>query len=301
MPARPLPCTSSLAPRPSSRAWIVTWRRASQSNASHRLRAWAWRAVLVIISCAQRSSTWARRGSSTPSCGGSCRWMARPGTPSTRSRNAWVRSMVSPSRNWLTTSRTSPSSSLATDCACRMCVCAWPCTRWLATSRLRLSAVRWWPTRSCSSREMRMRSPSRLDSASSARVARSSELRRRCSSRASTCCLVTSAVTNASTMKPEYRLDCRNASLRLNAGSRMLANTGTSEKFCSTIQAMPTRNGSNHGNTTATTASSNAEMPLWLNQPIATAMRLSTTSSAICTPRRSGERPRASRSRVRYQ
>jgi hypothetical protein len=54
---------------------------------------------------------------------------------------------------------------------------------------------------------MRMRSEIRLDSASSARVARSSELSRRCSSRASTCWRATSDAMNTITEDPRYSPD----------------------------------------------------------------------------------------------
>ena len=60
------------------------------------------------------------------------------------------------SRIWLTASRTSVSSSsrqrVGSGCTCSL---RRPSVRWPATSRFRLSAVRWWPSRSCSSREMR--------------------------------------------------------------------------------------------------------------------------------------------------
>ena len=61
----------------------------------------------------------------------------------------------------LTASRTSLSSSRASVCAWLMHAARRASTRWPATSRLRLSAVRWWPSRSCSSREMRVRSLTR--------------------------------------------------------------------------------------------------------------------------------------------
>ena len=49
---------------------------------------------------------------------------------------------------------------------------------------------------------MRMRSAIRLDSASSARVARNSEFSRRCTSRCSACWLATVEVMNTSTEMP---------------------------------------------------------------------------------------------------
>jgi hypothetical protein len=59
---------------------------------------------------------------------------------------------------------------------------------------------------------MRMRSAMRLDSVSKVRVARSSELSRRNSSRESACYLATSEVTKVNAEKPMNSEHCTNAS-----------------------------------------------------------------------------------------
>src|SRR5690606_27959425 len=64
MPRNPLPrAWPGSAPRPSSRAWTRA-SRPSRLMLSQRVRAPAWRTALVMISWVQRSSTWARSGSS---------------------------------------------------------------------------------------------------------------------------------------------------------------------------------------------------------------------------------------------
>ncbi|KAG1362894.1 hypothetical protein G6F61_014074 [Rhizopus arrhizus] len=123
-----------------------------------------------MISWVQRSSTWARCGSSTFRGSSISSWMSSEGTFSVSGRSAAARSMAPVSRSWLTTSRTLPSSSLANAWERFTCSSAWPSARWPATSRFRVSAVSWWPSRSCSSREMRVRSLTRALTASRARV-----------------------------------------------------------------------------------------------------------------------------------
>ena len=60
--------------------------------------------------------------------------------------------------------------------------------------------------------QRQVESLTRTLSASSARVARSSALRRRCSSRASACCRATKPVTKTKPVKPQYSSACINAS-----------------------------------------------------------------------------------------
>ena len=110
---------------------------------------------------------------------------------------------------------------------------------------------------------MRTRSAMRLDSVSRVRVARSSELRRRSSSRESACCLATSEVTNVTQEKPTYSPHCSTASsqLKVTCGSTNRTNSGAREKFCNTTQTAPTQNGNIHGSTPAMTISNMADRP----------------------------------------
>src|SRR4249919_1825243 len=253
MPRSPLPATSASAPRPSSRA-STTMLPPSRRAWIQRLCAWACRTVLVMISWVQRSSTWARSGSSRVSGVSISMWMSMAGTFSDNGVSAAARSIAPPSRSWLTASRTSVSSNFASVWACWTCSRARPSgARWLATSRFRLSAVRWWPSRSCSSREMRVRSLTRTLSPSRARVARSSAFRRRCSSRASACWRATSAVTKTKLEKPKYSSDCRTPIM--GGKSSALTNTGTVARLLAISQAMPTGSRSSQGSSPASTIS----------------------------------------------
>src|SRR5690606_12771475 len=116
MPRRPLPAVNPSAPRPSSRATRCTAPRSSRYCSCSTL-AWAWRTALVMISWVQRSSTWARSGSSIGNGRGSRISTFSPGTLPTSGSSVAAMSVVALPRIWLTASRTSDSSSRARVCA----------------------------------------------------------------------------------------------------------------------------------------------------------------------------------------
>src|SRR6185503_7970484 len=175
MPDSPWPARSIEAPRPSSRASTAS-PPSCCSILTHRLLARAWRSVLVTISCTQRSTHWARAGSSMNSASGSDRCTVSPGRSSTSVRSASPRSVPSDVRILPTTSRTLRRRRALTSRALATCSGTFSAATWVAISSWRPSAVRSWPRTSWSSRAIRVRSLIRLASASKVRVERSSAL-----------------------------------------------------------------------------------------------------------------------------
>ena len=115
-----------------------------------------------MISCVQRSSTWARSGSSRVS--GVFDVHVDVERRHVLGQRPQRRGQVDRAALAQLADRLAHvgQQQLAPACAPAARVpCARPSDRWPATSRLRLSAVRWWPSRSCSSREMRVRSLTR--------------------------------------------------------------------------------------------------------------------------------------------
>ena len=107
-----------------------------------------------------------------------------------------------------------------------------------------------------------MRSFTRALSASSARVARSSALSLRWSSRARACCNATRLVTNTNPEKPAYSSDCISDSSGEKPSAR--TNTGITTTWLSSSHGTPTDNGSSQGSTQAATMSSTLPRPLEL-------------------------------------
>jgi hypothetical protein len=142
---------------------------------------------------------------------------------------------------------------------------------------------------------MRTRSAMREDSASSARVARSSALSRRCSSRASAWPFATSDVTNVKLVNPRYSMLCSAACTQVHSG--IAANNGISASVSIARNNIAHDSGMIHGSTPAITSSRMPCRPLAEKYPIAAHDRL----IAIKSGRRSASGRCMPRSRVRNQ
>src|SRR5690625_5065311 len=166
------------------------------------------------------------------------------------------------------------------DAARLTCSRGGPWVNRLDTLRLSVSAVRWWPMRSCSSREILTRSAMRVFSVSSAWVATSWELTRLSSARALTWLSASSEATKGKDVSPRFMSRYTRNSSQLPSGLKMTQTLNANDRQAT--HTAPTSTGSTHGSRAAATMANRLPRPVWVKWVTPSA---ATDSTAMTTTR----------------